>query len=309
MSATRTSFPSLLVLVLLIASIPSPARAAAPPPVEDALFEKLRASLAAVEGRLDGVLGVAVKDLSTGRVIEIRGDVVFPQASAIKLALVYELYQQAEAGKIDLGSLRVLPRARVGGSGVLPYLSEKAQLTVRDLAILMMSLSDNAATNILIDEVTFAAVNARMDSLGLGKTRFRRRMIDLEAARRGEENVSTPQEMLRLIEAIRRADGLSPSRADDLRAVVGVPKSAETAFRSGLPGGLTVLDKGGSLEGVRTATGLVVLKHRPYAAAIMTTALENERDGENAIREISRLVYETFDRLDRMSPEGRLLGR
>jgi len=308
MSATRTSFPSLLVLVLLIASIPSPARAAAPPPVEDALFEKLRASLAAVEGRLDGVLGVAVKDLSTGRVIEIRGDVVFPQASAIKLALVYELYQQAEAGKIDLGSLRVLPRARVGGSGVLPYLSEKAQLTVRDLAILMMSLSDNAATNILIDEVTFAAVNARMDSLGLGKTRFRRRMIDLEAARRGEENVSTPQEMLRLIEAIRRAD-LSPSRADDLRAVVGVPKSAETAFRSGLPGGLTVLDKGGSLEGVRTATGLVVLKHRPYAAAIMTTALENERDGENAIREISRLVYETFDRLDRMSPEGRLLGR
>lgn len=277
--------------------------------MEDALFEKLGAGIAGVEGRLDGVLGVAVKDLATGRVIEIRGDVVFPQASAIKLALVYELYQQAGAGKIDLGALRALPKARVGGSGVLPYLSERAQLTVRDLAVLMMSLSDNAATNILVDEVTFAAVNARMDSLGLGKTRFRRHMIDLAAARRGEENVSTPREMLRLIEAIKRADGLSPALADDLRAVVGVPKSAETAFRGALPGDLAVLDKGGSLEGVRTAAGLVVLKHRPYAAAIMTTALKNERDGEDAIREISRLVYETFDRLDRMSPEGRLLGR
>lgn len=300
---------SLFGFSLFCALIGPGARAAVSPPVEDALFEKLRAGIAGVEGRLDGVLGVAVRDLATGRVIEIRGDLVFPQASAIKLALVYELYQQAGAAKIDLSALRALPKARVGGSGVLPYLSEKAQLTVRDLAVLMMSLSDNAATNILIDEVTFASVNARMDSLGLEKTRFRRHMIDLAAARRGEENVSTPREMLKLIEAIRRGDGLPQALADDLKAVVGVPKSAETSFRSGLPGDLTVLDKGGSLEGVRTATGLVVLKYRPYAAAIMTTALRNERDGEDAIREISRLVYETFDRLDRMSPEGRLLGR
>src|SRR6185436_3436514 len=194
-------------------------RAATAPPVEDALFEKLRTNIGVVEGKLDGVLGVAVKDLTTGRIIQIRGDVVFPQASAIKLALIYELYQQVGAGKIDLNALHALPKARVGGSGVLPFLSEKAQLTVRDLAVLMMSLSDNAATNILIDEVTFAAVNARMDSLGLGKTRFRRHMIDIAAARRGEENVSTPLEMLKLIEAIKRADGLSPALADDLRAV------------------------------------------------------------------------------------------
>ncbi len=267
------------------------------------------AGIAGVEGRLDGVLGVAVQDLVTGRVIEIRGDVVFPQASSIKLALVYELYQQAGAGRIDLNSLRSLPKIRAGGSGILPFFSAQAQLTVRDLAVLMMSLSDNTATNILIDEVTFAAVNARMDSLGLGKTRFRRHMIDLAAARRGEENVSTPREMAHLIEANWKAEGLSPALAADLRAVVGVPKTAEAAFRRGLPDGPTVLDKGGSLEGVRTAAGLVALKYRPYAVAVSTTALKSEPDGETAIRDISRLVYETFDRLDRMSPEGRLLGR
>ena len=278
-----------------------------PPPVEAALFEKLRVRIAEVESRLDGVLGVVVKDLATGRTIEIRGDVVFPQASSIKLALIYELYQQAAAGKIDLHSLRTLPKVRAGGSGVLPLLSDKAQLTVRDLAILMMSLSDNAATNILIDEVTLPSVNARLNVLGLRQTRFRRRMIDLAAARRGEENVSTPQEMVRLIEVIRKADGLPQPLADDLREVVGVSKS--TGFRDPLPSGLTILDKPGSLEGVRTATGLVDLKYRPYAAAIMTTALRNDPDGEDAIREISKLVYETFDRLDRASPEGRLLGR
>ena len=303
----RRALLPLLALSLAFGSAAPSARAADSPPVENALFEKLRAAIAGVDSHLDGVLGVAVKDLTTGRVIEIRGDVVFPQASAIKLALVYELYQQAGAGRVDLNSLRPLPKARVGGSGVLPFLSDKAQLTVRDLAVLMMSLSDNAATNILIDEVSFAAVNGRMDSLGLSRTRLRRHMIDLAAARRGEENVSTPQEMTRLIEAIRKGDGLAPALAEDLRTVVGVPKS--TAFRDPLPEGLTVLDKPGELEGVRTATGLVALKYRPYAAAIMTTALRSDRDGDAAIREISRLIYETFDRLDRMAPEGRLLGR
>ncbi|MEO5761464.1 MAG: serine hydrolase [Vicinamibacteria bacterium] len=283
------------------------AQTKARPAFEDAIFDKLKSSLAVVDAGLDGVMGVAVKDLTTGRMIEIRGDVVFPQASSIKLALVYELYQKANAGKIDLGALRVLPKARVGGSGVLPFLSEKAQLTGRDLAILMMSLSDNAATNILVDEVTFASVNARMDQLGLLKTRFRRHMIDLAAARRGEENVSTPNEMVRLIEVIQKAEGLIPSMADDLHAVVSVPK--QNAFRAVLPDTLTIYDKSGELEGVRTSTGLVVLKSRPYAVAVMTTALQKEIDGDNAIKEVSRLVYETFERLDRASPEGRLLGR
>jgi beta-lactamase class A len=282
-------------------------QAAPAPPVEEALFEKLRARIAAVDAQLDGVLGVAIKDLTAGRTIEIRGDVLFPQASSIKLALIYELYQQAAAGRFDLDALRSLPRPRALGSGVLPFLSDRAQLTGRDLAILMMSLSDNAATNILIDEVSLASVNARLDALGLTKTRLRRRMIDLAAARRGEENVSTPLEMVRLIEAIANPSGLSKALADDLRAVVGVSK--DSAFRSALPPGLVILDKPGSLEGVRTATGLVALKHRPYAAAIMTTALKRDTDGDPAIREISRLAYETFDRLDRASPEGRLLGR
>ena len=305
-TARRSLLPMTLALIFF-AFAHTPAAAQSAPPVEDALFEKLRVSLASVDAHLDGVMGLAVKDLKTGRIIEMRGDVVFPQASSIKLALIYELYQKANAGRVDLGSLRALPKDRVGGSGVLPFLSEGAQLTVRDLAVLMMSLSDNAATNILIDEVTFTAVNSRMDSLGLMKTRFRRHMIDLPAARRGEENVSTPKEMLRLIEAIQKAAGLSAALAEDLHAVVSVPK--QNAFRSALPESLLIYDKSGELEGVRTSTGLVVLKNRPYAVAIMTAALLKESDGDNAIREISRLVYETFDRLDRASPEGRLLGQ
>ena len=299
--------PMLLIAILLGVAPTSHAQKAAPP-VEDALFDKLRADLTRIDTGLQGVLGVAVKDLTTSRTIEIRGNVVFPQASAIKLALLDELYRQAGTGRVDLGALRPLSTARVGGSGIITHLSQKAQVTVRDLAVLMMALSDNTATNMLVDEVGgFEAINARMDALGLPKTRFRRKMIDLAAARRGEENVSTPLEMARLIEAIRDAAGLKPELAADLRAVAGVPKS--TPFRDPLPEDVVVIDKPGELEGVRTATGAVLLKHRPYALAIMTAALQNAADGSAAIREISRLTYELFNRLDTSSPEGRLLGR
>lgn len=300
----------LALSLMVVLCGPSFARAGSDRPVEDALFEKLSASLASVDKGLDGVLGVALKDLTSGRIVAIRGDVVFPQASSIKLALVYELYRQANDGKVDLQALRVLPSSaqRVRGSGILPFLSDKAQLTVRDLAVLMMALSDNAATNLLIDEVGgFGPVNARMDALALPKTRLRRKMIDLPAARRGEENVSTPIEMLRLIEIIHKGEGLRAEIAADLRTVVGLPK--DNAFRSVIPEDIPVLDKPGELEGVRTSTGSVGLRHRPYAVAIMTTALQVESDGSAAIREISRITYELFSRLDRASPEGRLLGR
>jgi beta-lactamase class A len=134
---------------------------------------------------------------------------------------------------------------------------------------------------------------------------LQRKMMDLEAARRGRENVSTPAEMVRLAEALYRGAGLSPARAKDLLEVAVVEK--DSPFRAPLPAGLRVGDKPGSLEGVRCVTAVVDLPGRPYAAAIMTTYLRRDEDGEAAIREISAAVYQTFDRLARSSEHGRVI--
>lgn len=278
---------------------------AAAGPKEDAVWASLRARLSKVDQSLDGVLGLSLRDLKTGATIEIRPDEPFPQASVIKLAVLYELYRQAEAGKIDLAEVTRPPAARVGGGGVLQELGPSVSLTWRDVAVLMMGWSDNAATNILIERVGMDAVNRRLDGLGLTRTRLRRRMMDLEAARRGEENVSTPGEMRRLIEAIYAGTGLSPDRARDIRLVAATVK--DTPFREGLPEGLTVLDKDGSLEAVRAAAAVVDLKGRPYAITIMTTYLRHDEDGETLIREVSAAVFETMDRLARSSDLGRII--
>jgi beta-lactamase class A len=169
----------------------------------------------------------------------------------------------------------------------------------------MMGWSDNAATNVLIDHVGMAAVNARLDTLGLRSTRLRRKMMDLEAARRGDENVSTPAEMRQLAETVYAGTGLSKDRARDLLAVASVPK--DSPFRVPLPEDLVVADKPGSLEGVRCVTAAVDLPGRPYVVTIMTTYLRHDADGEAAIRQISAALYETFDRLARSSDLGRII--
>jgi beta-lactamase class A len=273
---------------------------------EDVLWSHLRARVQDVEKRLDGVLGLSVKDLKTGATFEVRPDEVFPQASSIKLAVLYELYRQSDEGKIDLGQVTRPPMPRVRGGGILQELGDKVSLTWRDLAVLTAVLSDNEAANVLIGRVGMSSVNHRLeDDLDLDHTRLRRKMMDVEAANRGDENVGTPSEMRRLMEAIYQGKGLSPAAARDLRSVIAIPR--RSAFRRPLPEGISVIEKDGELEGVRCSTAVVDLPGRPYSASIETTFLKKDEDGEAAIQEISAALYETFDRLARSSDLGRII--
>jgi beta-lactamase class A len=275
-------------------------------PKQAELVAKLRARVRDVDTRLDGVLGVYVRDLTTGATVELRPDEVFPTASSIKLAVLYEVYRQAEEGRIDVAEVTRPPVPRTGGGGVLQELGDRVTLTWRDLAVLMVGWSDNEATNVLIRRVGTEAVNRRLDSLGLPRTRLRRLMMDLEAARRGDENVSTPRELARLAEIVAKGEGLSPARAREVLGVATVPDEG-SLFRRSLPGGVKAISKPGALEGVRCEAAWVDVPGRPYSAAIMTTYLRREADGEAAIADLSAALYDTFDRLARSSEHGRIV--
>jgi beta-lactamase class A len=297
------------VAALSLAALLAGAASASPqelPAKQADLMAKLRARVQAVDVRLDGVLGVYVRDLATGATVELRPDEVFPTASSIKLAVLYELYAQADEGRIDLGELTRPPVPRVRGGGILQELGDRVSLTWRDLAVLMIGWSDNEATNVLVRRVGMDAVNRRLDALGLPRTRLRRQMMDLAAARRGDENVSTPREMARLAEILANGEGLALERAKDLLAVATVPDEG-SHFRRGLPEGARAISKPGELEGVRCEAAWVDVPGRPYSAAIMTAYLRREADGEAAIAEISTAVYDTFDRLARSSEYGRIV--
>ncbi len=269
------------------------------------LHAKLGDRLNTIAGSIDGVMGFTVVDLTSGDRFERLAGETFPTASTIKLAILYELFRQADEGRITLDATRVLDRRQaVGGSGILNELTTPT-LSLRDYTTLMIVLSDNTATNVLIDIVGMDKVTARMAALGLNATRLRRKMIDLEAARRGNENVSTPGEIARLLQIIYRGEGLSKESAESLRAILRKPKSSP--MRSAIPEDVVVANKPGDLEGVEVDAGIVYLEGRPYIQAVMTTYLKSNAAGDAAIQSASQAAFEYFSRLAKSSEYGRAI--
>jgi beta-lactamase class A len=274
---------------------------------EQILWQKLKATISGVDRNLDGVLGVAILDLTTGQKYLLHADEVLPTASSIKIAILAELYRQAQQGKIKLGDLYTLQSADlVAGSGIAGALTPGVtRLTIRDVAALMISVSDNSATNIIIDRIGMENVDALLDSLGLTHTRLRRKMMDVKAAAEGRENIATPREMMTLLEDLYRGKVLNKQLTDDFFELLSVHK--ESYIPTELPEDLRIANKPGELEGVRNDSGIVFTGNRPFVISVMTTYLHREKDGGDAIIRIATAAYQMFDRLSRASPYGRVV--
>lgn len=293
---------SLLLTAAALAQAPAPAVEK-----QSALWQKLGSAVAEVDRNLDGVMGVAILDLSSGKDLLLREDEVFPQASSIKIAVLAELYRQAQQGKLKLTDLYTVRASDlVPDSDSLGGLTPGVTIiTLRDLATIMVAVSDNSATNVLIDRVGMDNVNALLDSLSLPHTRLRRKMMDLKAASEGRENVATPREMLLLLEALYRAKVLNPAMTEDFFKVLSTHK--DSWIPRDLPDDLKIANKPGALEGVRNDSGVVFVDKHPYVICVMTTYLRRERDGEQAIATVSLAAFQMFDRMSRASDLGRVI--
>ena len=297
-----------ILSVALLALLPTPALAQqTPQEKEQILWQKLEAAIQDIDRNLDGVLAVAILDLSTGQKYLFHADEVLPTASSIKIAILAELYHQVQQGKLKLGDLYTLQSSDlVGGSGVAGALTPGVtRLTLRDVAALMISVSDNSATNVIIDRIGMENVNALLDSLGLTHTRLRRKMMDVKAAAEGRENIATPREMLLLLEDLYRAKILNKQMTDDFFELLSIHK--ESYIPRELPEDLRIANKPGELEGVRNDSGIVFTGNRPFVISVMTTYLHREKDGGEAIIRIATAAYQMFDRLSRASPYGRVV--
>jgi beta-lactamase class A len=277
------------------------------PPLSQELRRTLDRRLNALVEGLDGVIGYSALDLVSGEEIGRFADREFPAASTIKLAVLYELFRQADEGTLRLDEAVPLDRTHVvGGDGILRALGTPT-LSHRDHAVLMMALSDNTAANLLIETVTMRAVNTRMQSLRVGAIRLRRKMMDGAAAARGDENVAAPGALAGLLRLLHAGEGLRPETHRALLTVFEVGTSGW--LRRGVPPDVRVLSKLGTLEGVRADAAIVHAPQRPYAVAVMTTFLKDEPEGERAIEAVSRAFYEYFSRLGMGSEYGRQLRR
>lgn len=256
-----------------------------------------------------GQVFLAAKNLKTGKTVSIRGDDKVRTASTIKLPILVEVYAQAAEGKLKLDEKLVMKEADiVSGSGVIRELGAGTTLTVQGVANVMIVVSDNTATNMLIERVTADAVNARMDKLGLPATRAMRKVRGdgtqlkeaqgfskaglLEENKKYGLGSSTSMEMVRLLEM------LEAGKLPGSKPMIEILKRQQYNDGIGrkLPG-LTIANKTGSLDHLRSDVGIVYTKAGPVAIAITVEDIPGIDYGEDnpglfLIADLAKLIVE-----------------
>lgn len=242
---------------------------------------RLRRTLDSIADAHHGVVGYSVIDLETGARINRRGDETFPTASLIKVAILVTVYDLVAKGQLSLDDpLTVLKIDQVPGSGIIQFLHNGTILTVHDAAWLMSTISDNTATNLLLDRIIIRRVWAKMDSLGLQHTRvhsksfLRNSSVAMDSSVKYGLGVTTPNEMAHLFELMAQGKAVNPA-ADSAMLDILEHNTTDFMLQRYLVGARAA-HKDGETDAVRTECSLWYLKNR-VVACVMTKENTDQR--------------------------------
>ena len=266
------------------------------------ILDKFQSDLASVVDHYEGVAGLHIVDLTSGDRWAIRDNLHFPQASAIKIPILLELFRRAESEPELLAKrVEMTDAVRTLGSGVLRYLTDGgSSLSLEDYSIYMILYSDNTGTNILIDELGIDAINALSASLGAGQTLLQRKMIRPDQSAIGNENLSTPRDAATIMEKIASCElPMSKTHCARVREILELYKGGP--IRTPVPEDVPIAFKPGGITGVSTVWGIVDVSDRPYVIVVMSNYGGN---GGAVIEEVSRLAYDYFSRLSGITDYG-----
>ena len=236
----------------------------------DVLFQQ---RVAAAQAIFPGDFALAARNLRTGEELLVDGDRMMPTASTYKVPVMIEVFRQAEAGDLALDEhLTFTEEVRRLGSGVMRDLTVGVTLPIRDLVMLMVIVSDNTATRMLLDRVgSYAAVNATMTDWGYSSYALHspeeRERMEAEGLDNRSLAECTPSDLMRMMADIAAGTMVSAEASEQMRAILGRQHYLEQASRylgrdqySGAPGGEAILDwvgsKSGMMDGMRADTGI-----------------------------------------------------
>ena len=241
----------------------------------------LRRTLDSIADAHRGVVGYTVHDLDGGARLERRGDETFPTASLIKVPILVTLYDQIGQGRIALDDRIVVTKIdKVPGSGILQNLHDGVEITVGDAAWLMTAISDNTATNLLLDKVPMRVVWDKMEALGLRNTKVHSRTFQRftsvapDSSAKYGLGVTTPNEMARLFALL--ADGKAVSPGADSAMLATLAENQDEALLQRHVSGVSAARKTGATDQVRTECVLWRLPTR-VVACVLTKENEDTR--------------------------------
>src|SRR5947209_901979 len=213
---TRRQVTTLLIALSTVSCLIAKGQSPMVPSSAQSLDARIHAEITSFKGKVY----LFARNLDTGEEYSLSGDERVPTASTIKIAVMIEAFARVTEGRAKWTDELVLTKAaRYGGSGILPEVGDGLRLTLQDCVRLMMVLSDNTATNMVLDYLSTDAVNARMNSLGFKQIRILRRVGSGGESREGMDpdnkrfglGVATPREMVTLLEKLERCEIASPA--------------------------------------------------------------------------------------------------
>ncbi len=289
------SLPAFALCASLFALSPSPANAFS---LTSNPIDELQAQLSSAAMHAPGRVGIAIEDLATGEMSGVNANANLPAASVIKIPVMVEVFKQMEAGALDLNTTVEMEASdRDWGWGDMADAPIGTERTVNQLLWLMITQSDNTATNMLIRTVGRAHINLTMAALGMRQTRLsdyiRSESDSIRYALR-----TSPKDMLSLLDKIARERLVDEWSSREMLAILA-GQHHNGLLPAVLPAGVKIAHKTGSLHDTLNDVGIVYRDNEPYVIAVMTTQLPDLDLGRSFIHRISRLAYHEFGSVER----------
>ena len=239
-----------------------------------------------------GIFSVAVIDLRTGQELLFNSRPL-RSASLIKLFIMAEVFARFRTCELSPNqTLCFLESDRVDG-GLLQDMPSGTFHSIRDLTEIMITESDNIATNLLLRLLGEEAINQRAGALGASDTVLRRRMMDFAAAASGRENLTSVADVCRLLQKLYRGECVDPQADQSMLEILG-RQTDRCKIPFHLPPGTLCQNKTGELPGAEHDAGIIHGPAGPYALAVMSDGLPAPEQGCQAVAKLSRVVYDLF---------------
>ena len=311
---SRLFVTALALAALACTAAPRTGRAA--PAAMRADTTTLRRALEAAMRGYAGVAGVSVANLRTGETLSIRGGETYPSASLIKVAVLVTLLDEVNKGSLRLDErIGMIGRDRVGGSGVLQYMGSGLNLSVEDAAWLMITLSDNTATNLLLDRLNIRTVWSKMEALGLphtkvhSKTFNRATSVAMDSSVKYGLGVTTPDETARLFTLLHQGRAVSPALDSVALRMLRANQDAGKLQRW-LPEDVAAAHKSGDVDQARSDCGILYGPEAPVVVCVMTrenrdTSYLPDNPANLLIARIGREVFRHYNPSAQLPPTPR----
>jgi len=244
--------------------------------------------------QVEGSVCINFYDLNKNNVFSINGDKKVLSASMIKLLILVELMKKISENKFSLSdTIMIADSMKTGGDGVLKELNTGHHFTLKELATLMIVVSDNQATNILIDFLGMENINQLGKELRLKKTFLGRKMMDIEARKKGYDNYTCADDISSLLKLIYQ-EKLINEEASQLMLDILLRQQQGERLQRYLPSDIKIAHKCGDLDNLENDGGIIWLGNKTYILVVLTSGMPNLQC-KQTIGKISKFVYDKME--------------